>query len=117
MLLGEVHRPLVGDAQVDGKLLDEEPGQVVVLTDEFRDGRDGNQGDGRSLERRGRCQVFLVGKVSPVGKIFHGLYDTYDLVAAAHPVLEYLNFSRKQAHELRGELAFAVDGFVFAIRI
>lgn len=113
MFLRQVYGTFIGNAQVNGQLLDEEHGKVVVLCEQSHQGSHGDLANKRRLECRCCRDIVCFCKVRAVTEIFDRFNHTDNLASTTDSVFIDFDLSTQQTHQMRRCLAFAMDDFVF----
>ena len=117
VLGGEGNSALVRYAKVDGELTDEIHRKLYVLHHEAIDKLHGNSADDRTFESGSTSDIVLIGKISTIAEVFHGLHHTNDLHFVAHAFLVDFHLSLHEAKKMLGEIAFHIDVLILGIAL
>ena len=113
MLLGEIHNPGVGAAEVAAQLMDEKPRHLHILIYKLLDYLHRYGAEHRCLHGLSRGYVWLTGKIGTIAEILHRTNQTQYLLTTANAVLAQLGLAFEQTPQILRVLTLGIYDLVF----
>ena len=85
------------------------------MSDQRGDGSHGDETDNRRFESGGGSYEVFLCEVCTVRKVFPLFNHADNLTSTSYTIFEDFDLAGNEAHQMRGSLPFAVDGFVLFV--